>query len=66
VVAMGLVFNGTHNWAHHDVLHVTFARCDGNVQYLHVICQLFVDAKFRIVAKFSIINSLFFEKNQNL
>jgi hypothetical protein len=42
VLAMGLVFNGTHDWAHHDVVHAAFARCDGNVLIFTCRMQTFL------------------------
>jgi hypothetical protein len=42
VVAMGLVFNGTHNCAHHDAVHLAFARCDGNALIFTCCMQTFL------------------------
>jgi len=42
VVAMGLVFNGTHNCVHHDAIHVAFARCDGNALIFTYCMQTFL------------------------
>jgi hypothetical protein len=65
VVAMGLVFNPPlgSSWCCLCGLCKVWWKCS-NIYILYA--NFFVDAKFGIVAKFSIINSLFFEKNQNM